>query len=100
MSIISECDINLLKKYVKESNSIRELQIKLGYSPNSGVTKTIKDYCQKNDISLDHFTSLAQNKIKRTEENVFCENSTAAQKILRDWYKKGNYTEYKCAICG
>lgn len=100
MSIISECDINLLKKYVKESNSIRELQIKLGYSPNSGVTKTIKDYCQKNNISLDHFTSLAQNKIKRTEENVFCENSTAAQKVLRDWYKKGNYTEYKCAICG
>jgi len=45
MSYISECDLNVLKQYVKESNSIKELQIKLGYSPNSGVSKTIKDYC-------------------------------------------------------
>jgi len=37
---------------------------------------------------------------KRTFENVFCENSTASQHTLRKWYKKGNYTEYKCSICG
>ena len=100
MSYISECDLNLLKQYVKESNSIKELQIKLGYSPNSGVSRTIKDYCQKQNISLEHFTSLSKEKIKRTEENVFCINSTASQKVLRNFYIKGNYTEYKCSICG
>ena len=26
--------------------------------------------------------------------------STINQKTLRRWYKKGNYTEYKCSICG
>lgn len=100
MSYISECDLDLLKKYVKESNSIKELQIKLGYSPNSGVSKIIKDYCQKNNISLDHFTSLSKTAVKRTEDNIFIENSTASQTILRKYYKKGCYTDYKCSICG
>ena len=100
MSYISECDLELLKQYVKESNSIKELQIKLGYSPNSGVSKTIKNYCQQQNISLEHFTSLSKEKIKRTENNTFCINSTASQKVLRNLYKKGNYTEYKCSICG
>ena len=27
-------------------------------------------------------------------------NSTASQTTLRRWYEKGNYTEYKCSICG
>lgn len=99
MSYISECDLDLLKKYVKESNSIKELQIKLGYSPNSGVSKTIKDYCQKNNISLEHFTSLSKTVVKRTEDNIFIENSTASQTTLRKYYKKGCYTDYKCSIC-
>lgn len=38
--------------------------------------------------------------ITRTEENVFCKGSTASQKVLRDWYKKGNYVPYKCDCCG
>lgn len=27
-------------------------------------------------------------------------NLTASQGTFRGWYKKGNYTEYKCSICG
>lgn len=100
MSYISECNIELLKKYVKESNSIRELQIKLGYGPNSNVTKTIKNYCNEHNISLEHFTSLSKEKVNRTEKNIFIKNSTASQKVLRSWYKKGNYTKYICSICG
>ena len=100
MSIISECPIEQLKQYVKESTSIKELQVKLGYSPNSGVTKTIKDFCQRNNISLEHFTSLSKSSIKRSPENIFVENSSASQTVLREWYTKGKYTEYCCAICG
>ena len=36
----------------------------------------------------------------RTPENIFIENSTADQSTLRRYYKKGNYTKYKCSICG
>lgn len=100
MSYISECDLDLLKQYVKESNSIKELQIKLGYSPNSGVSKIIRDYCQKQNISLEHFNMQYKKNIKRSEDNIFIEHSTASQTILRRWYKKGDYTEYKCSICG
>lgn len=101
MSYISDCDIELLKKYVKESSSMKELQTKIGYSSNGGKISTIiKDYCQKNNISLDHLISYSKNRTKRNEENIFIKNSTASQTILRKWYKKGNYTEYKCSICG
>ena len=100
MSYISECNLELLKKYVKESNSIKELQIKLGYSPNSGVSSVIRNYCKEKNISLEHFTSISKEKVKRTEKNTFIKNSTASQKVLRELYKKNNYTEYKCSICG
>lgn len=39
-------------------------------------------------------------KVQRSPENIFVENSTAAQATLRRWYIKGEYTEHKCAICG
>lgn len=100
MSLIAECDLDLLKQYIAESHSIKELQIKIGYSPNSGVTKTIMDYCNEHKLSLDHFTHQATEIIERSEENIFIENSTAAQSTLRRWYIKGQYSEYKCAICG
>lgn len=100
MSIISECPLDKLKQLVTASNSIKELQIKLGYSPNSGVTETIRSYCESQGISLEHFTHTNLNRTQRTEENIFIENSTASQKVLRDWYRKGHYSEYKCAICG
>jgi len=46
-SYIEKCDLELLKKYVKESNSIKELQSKLGYSNNSRPAKIIIEYCKK-----------------------------------------------------
>ena len=100
MSLISEHNIELVKQLVKESSSIRELQIKLGYSPNSGVTSTIVNYCKANNISLEHFTHLKKGFVKRSPENIFIKNSTASQTTLRNWYIKGNYTPYICSICG
>lgn len=100
-SIIASQDINLVKKYAKESSSMKEFQVKLGYSQNSGkVNKTIEAFCKDNGISLEHFTNISSAITKRTPENVFIENSTATQRTLRRWYIKGNYTEYKCSICG
>ena len=89
-----------IEQIVKESNSLKEVLLKLGYkSTNGNNNKTLKNYLEKNNISYDHFNGQVE-RVKRTEENVFCKNSTANQSTLRKWYIKGNYTEYKCSICG
>ena len=84
---------------VKTSFSIKEVGQKLGYISNSGdLSNKIKQKIENLKISTAHFTT--KTPIKRSEENIFIENSTASQRTLRDWYKKGKYTEYKCSICG
>lgn len=89
-----------IEQIVKESKTLNEVLLKLGYSSTNGNNgNTVKNYLIKHNISYDHFTGKI-NPTKRTEENVFCKNSTANQTTLRRWYIKGNYTEYKCSICG
>lgn len=101
MSLVFNCDLELFKQYIKNSSSFNQVQIKLGYSANSGkVIKLIKKRCEQNNIDISHFTYQSSVPIKRNELNIFIENSNASQKVLREWYKKGKYTEYKCAICG
>lgn len=100
MSKISELDIEYVKQAAAESTSMREFQLKLGYSQNGSVSSVIRAFCKEHNISLTHFTGLGKGAIKRSEENIFIENSTASQKVLREWYKKANYSPYICAICG
>lgn len=101
-SFIESLPVEEVKKLAQESLSMREFQIKLGYSPNSNVSNIINKYCLINNISLNHFTysQPGAKRIKRTPLNTFIQNSTTAQKTLRKLYKEGNYTEYKCSICG
>ena len=88
-----------LEQIVKQSFSLREVIDKLGYSTHSGSNSTtVKERINKYNIDCSHFQSSIP--IKRTEENIFIENSTANQSTLRRWYIKGNYTPYICSICG
>ena len=89
------------KNIVEHSFSMKEISDKIGYTAYSGdsgvrIRKRIDDL----QLSTDHFYLTNKRPEKRTEENIFIENSTADQKTLRRWYLKGNYTEYKCSICG
>ena len=34
------------------------------------------------------------------DKDIFVEDSPVDQTTMRKHYKKGNYSEYKCAICG
>ena len=89
-----------LEDFVKNCNSYRELSDLLGYATRSGGSyETIKSRLEKYNIDTSHFGS-REGYVKRNENNIFVENSTATQKVLREWYKKGNYTPYKCSICG
>lgn len=88
-----------LEQFVQQSHSYRQLVSLLGYSSSNGNTyKIVQERINKYGIDTSHFQE--RHSIVRTVENVFCEKSTATQKVLREWYYKGKYTPYKCAICG
>lgn len=88
-----------LEQIVKESYSYRDVIKKVGYTTVSGGnTKTVRSRIEKYGIDTSHFSN--NGAMIRTEENVFCKDSTASQKVLREWFKKGNYVPYKCDCCG
>ena len=87
-----------LRQIVQQSKSMNEVIDKLGYATHSGSNShTVHSRLQKYQISIAHFTH--QTPVKRAENNIFIENSTASQATLRKWYLKGNYTPYECSIC-
>ena len=100
MAIIDNFTKEELEQIVKDCTSYRELAKKVGYVSIGNNGKTIQNRLDQFNISTEHFTGRAKGQEKRNEENVFCKNSTATQAVLRKWYVKGQYTEYKCAICG
>ena len=86
---------------VKNSFSMTEIAQKLGYAAHSGSNaERIRKRIDQLKISTQHFSLGNKRLQKRTQQNIFIENSTACQKTLREWYIKGNYTEYICSICG
>lgn len=98
-ALIDQYSKEELELIVSQSNSIKEVISKIGYTTQSGSNnETVKTRLQKFQIDISHFTH--QTPIKRTEDNIFIENSTASQKTLRDWYVKGKYSSYICSICG
>lgn len=100
MAIIDNFTQEELAQIVAESFSYREVLLKLGYRTAGGSNHlTLKDRIEKYNITTSHFTSNGH-QIKRTEDNVLCEHSTASQATLRRWMIKGNYIDYKCSICG
>lgn len=100
-SILNSYSKEQLQIIVKESTSINEALRKAGYVYTAGTNHDLfRKVCAEKGIDYSHFTGQKKDTIVRTQENVFCKDSTASQTTLRKWYLKGQYTEYKCAICG
>jgi hypothetical protein len=89
-----------IQDIIKISVSWKDFAKKLGYSntPSGDTLKSLKKKTECYDTS--HFSSNNKEQIIRNEENIFIENSTVSQSTLRRWYLKGQYSPYKCAICG
>lgn len=88
-----------LEQIVNNSKSLKEVAIKLGYySYSGGSAKVIRKRLDSFNISTNHFTR-GREGIKRSPENVFIKGK-CEQATLRKFYLEGNYTEYKCSICG
>lgn len=92
----------LFIQLIHNSSSIKDVCQKLGYTNvGGGVNELFKQRCQELSIDWQHaFNAIRHTPRKLTVEQVFCKNSTVTQTTLREWYKKGQYTEYCCAICG
>ncbi|MBQ8055930.1 MAG: HNH endonuclease [Paludibacteraceae bacterium] len=92
-----------LEQIVSECDSWRALFRALGYKSQGGkVNEVVARKLKEMNISVEHFTSshaTLETKYNSVDE-VLIENSPAADKTIRDYYRKGNYSEYKCAICG
>lgn len=87
-----------MQQLIYQSTSIRDLMINLGYHTTGGATQgNLKKYLEDNDFDI---AFKANDKIDWNEDNIFIKNSQASQKVVRTHYFKGNYTPYKCSICG
>lgn len=98
MAILDNYSKKEFNDLASQSKSVPDFLQKLGYvSDSTNTRKVVLKKISEYQTDISHFTQ-KQNEI-RTEENVFCENSTASQSVLRRWYKKGEYSDYKCSIC-
>lgn len=87
-----------LANIVKFSSNYKEVLRKLDISASGDSYKALKKRLEEEHIDTSHFTN--KKAIIRNFDNIFIENSTASQHCLRKWYKNGQYSEYKCSICG
>ena len=87
-----------IEEKIKNSKNIVDFLASINRSTTSGSNRLlVAQYIKDNNIDVSHFSL---NIKERTPENIFIVNSDATQSTVRRHYKKGNYSEYKCAICG
>lgn len=98
MAFLDEYTFDQINDIISQSHNTAEVLIKMGRSANSGSNRMVmSQYIKDNGIDISHFDESAQN---RTPADIFIENSTVTQNVMRKYYKRGEYSEYKCAICG
>ena len=92
--------INLMNN----SNSLREVLMKIGYKSTngSGAYVTIKNECFNRNIKIPVFDYKYKpiKQIRLSNDDVFCENSTYSRHHLKDRIIKEKLIEYKCSKCG
>lgn len=98
-------DIENLKNLVKESVSISEVMIKLGYTCKGGGSFTkLKEVIKSNSIDITHFKGKSHGKtrfIKREDQDVFIKNSkylnnrSLKTRLIKDFGFKE-----ECCLCG
>lgn len=87
---------------IENSTCMSELIQKLGYTTHTGSNYiTVKKYLEKLDLPqpTGYYTYYTYRHILSDQE-IFCNHSTASQSALRKRYKNKNISQYKCAICG
>ena len=88
-----------LEELLNNCSSFNEFVLKLGYARKTGkLYRIIKDYLKESGIVIpDYQTHFNERK---SDDEIFCKNSTVDQSTVRKRYKSLTHIEYKCAICG
>ncbi len=98
--------IEEFKNICKDSESYREVAIKLGYSPSCGssVTNRIKNFIQEYQIDITHFLGQGHKKNlgkKRTPLEKYLNNEVKiTSHKLRIRLLEEGLLERKCSCCG
>lgn len=76
---------------VKTSFTITEVLNKIGLSPRGNNFSRVKKYAETHGVDTSHFKGRAiafeMAKVKRKEEEIFCENSTVSKATLRKYLR-------------
>ena len=98
--IINSYNEHELRALVRKSTSYKDLARNMGYTYGaSGDTiKKLKKLVAEFDTS--HFNQTRQRPIKHKDSEIFKKNSGISPTVVRKHYRAGNYSEYKCSICG
>jgi hypothetical protein len=87
------------RRIISESFSYKDCMKSLGYNAISGTSlKLLKNKIQRLEIDTTHFKAPIPRKL--TKDDVFVQNATVTQKVLRHWYEKESCSEYRCSVCG
>ena len=101
MRIIDKFTQSELEEIISKCDSWRGICRELGYKSHSGnIIANIKEVLEEKNISTEHLTSSHLPLTGCRKDDVLVKNTTAADNTVRAHYLKGNYSEYKCAICG
>lgn len=87
---------------IRHSTSIVEVCLKLGYSRGGASAYALfNKRCA--ELQIDWKKELRTNPLHKRNlplEQVFCQGADVSQETVRRRYFLGQYSEYKCAICG
>lgn len=87
-----------LQELLSQSTSYTDFARKVGYKTKSGaIFNLVKREIEERGLVVSF---KKKESFSYTPETIFVKDSRADQKTLRRWYEKGEYSEYKCAICG
>ena len=97
-TIMSKITDKEFEEIVESSSSLKEIAYKCGYSNSSGAScNIVKTRIAEQGLE---FNTKHQARIIREDKDIFIEDSPVEQSTLRRRYLAGNYSEYRCAICG
>lgn len=99
-----------LEELCKDSYSYAEVLKKAGRKQGGGTQATLKKKIEEFKIDISHFTGQRWQQSPHAEpqkyqekyqlEDIFVENSTITQKVLRGYVERHKLLEYKCCTCG
>lgn len=88
-------------KIVKESESYRQIALKVGYASSGNIVKSnIEKRINELHLSTQHFLTHSGGGNKVPDEEVFKTNSSISQTTLRRRFFNKKIVDYKCSICG